>query len=81
MTDLQSLLTRLEGWERVLLLYVIMTVDRAIGQAIENLRSKPGDKYWAPIWWIALTWPAWMVVVPAKRAAALLRAKLSEGAK
>lgn len=49
----------------LLIAYVFLTVIYSLAQAIENLRAKPGDLYWAPVWWIALTWPFWIVVIAA----------------
>lgn len=46
--------------------YAVMTALFATVQAVENIRAKPGDQYWAPVWWIALTWP-WQIAVVVAR--------------
>lgn len=34
-----------------------------IAQAAENAINGRGGKFWAPVWWVALTWPIWCVVI------------------
>lgn len=50
-------------WVPAIIAYVGLTVLYSIMQAVENRSAQPGDKYWAPVWWVALTWPFWLVVI------------------
>jgi hypothetical protein len=50
----------MSGLQFTLILYAIWTAVFAGMQAVENRTSKRGDTYWAPVWWIALTWPWWV---------------------
>lgn len=46
-----------------LVAYAALTVIYSTAQAWENRTARPGDPFWAPVWWIALTWPVWIVVI------------------
>ena len=45
-----------------LVLYGLATALFALFQGYENWLNGPTGRYWAPVWWIALTWPFWVVV-------------------
>jgi hypothetical protein len=47
-------------WMILAAAYFALTVTYATLQFFENRRPDP---LWAPVWWIALTWPFWIVVI------------------
>lgn len=51
------------AWQYALIIYAGMTCIFAGVQMLENRTARPGDPLWAPAWWIALTWPVWLVVI------------------
>lgn len=53
----------MNGWLYALAIYAGLTCIFAGMQILENRTAKPNDLTWAPVWWIALTWPMWLVVI------------------
>lgn len=50
-------------WQFALAAYTVATVVYSAMQAFENWRHGKDGDCWAPVWWIALTWPVWLVVI------------------
>lgn len=47
----------------LLVAYAALTGIYATWQWLENRQQGRNGPFWAPVWWIALTWPAWLVVI------------------
>lgn len=52
----------IHGWEYVLGFYLAACALYGAIQAFWNWRE-PDSAFWAPWWWVALTWPFWLVVI------------------
>jgi len=39
--------------------YLTFTAVMAAMQFVENLVNGDAGKHYAPVWWIAITWPSW----------------------
>ena len=44
--------------------YLTLTAVMAAMQFVENLVNGDAGKHYAPVWWIAITWPFWLLYVP-----------------
>lgn len=49
-------------WFWALALWSTLTAIYSVAQAVENTRN-PDGPHWTPVWWVALTWPFWLVVI------------------
>lgn len=45
-----------------LFVWAVGTVVFSAMQIIGNVRFGRAGEFWAPVWWIALTWPWWVAV-------------------
>lgn len=50
-------------WIMVLAVWALSTLVHALIQWFENRRHGTNGPFWAPVWWIALTWPIWVVII------------------
>lgn len=44
-------------------MWAISTAAFSLMQYTENRAYGVNGRYWAPVWWIVLTWPYWLVMV------------------
>ncbi len=66
--------------------WAVGTIAFGLVQAHENraalrrgIQFPDRGPYWAPVWWIMLTWPFWLVEVPVRALVLAIRGRYDRG--